>query len=69
MHVVRPLTKRHLSDKDLFDLAEGVSLLEGDYCNRKQYKGSQMIPSHLKLSDLGNYLCLIEAGLPSIHCQ
>ena len=41
MHVVLPLTKGHLSNhhdhannmnKDRFFLAEGVSLLEGNYC-------------------------------------
>ncbi len=33
MHMVLPLTKEHLSNKDsIFFLAEGVSLLERDYC-------------------------------------
>ncbi len=31
MHGVLPLTKGHLSNKDI-TLPEGVSLLEGDYC-------------------------------------
>ncbi len=33
MHMILPLTKKHLSDtsKDRIILAEGVALLEGDY--------------------------------------